>query len=359
MTNPTYFTTNFPSQVAIAINPQHLTKVQSEAEAKMPNATAKHNYILNSLCVDAVSNWLEENIFEEDEDIAISNIEYLEACWSVVTGTEIALNSIKITVIPQDTSDIAGISIPREWVDIPQWMPDYYLAAQVDLEQKTIWLWGYVHSNTVKQQGTLDRTHQHYTLPLEKMSLDLELFGITHQLVKPPQQSPQSSSIARNMDKQEALEKLSASSPFSPRLDVPFEVWSALIGDRQWCQELYKQRCLNSQSKSSITKLLQWLKSEVTSTLDSGWKELNEILPASTHPPQLSYALRTDLRDMKDWVKKAKVIDLKVQLDRDSKIVLLIAITQKAENKYSIVAQLHPDTKQKFVPEAIGFQLIH
>ena len=24
-----------------------------------------------------------------------------------------------------------------------------------------------------------------------------------------------------------------------------------------------------------------------------------------------------------------------------------------------IVAQLHPDTKQKFVPQAIGFQLIH
>ena len=31
MTNFTYFTPNFPSQVAIAIDPEYLTKVQSEA----------------------------------------------------------------------------------------------------------------------------------------------------------------------------------------------------------------------------------------------------------------------------------------------------------------------------------------
>ena len=359
MTNPTYFTPNFLSLEAIAIDPQYLTKVQSEASAKMPNVTAQHNYILNFLCLDVVSNWLEENIVEEDEAIVIPDIEYQQARWSVVTGTEIALDSLKIAVIPQDTSDIAGISIPREWVDIPQWVPDYYLAAQVDLEQKTIWLWGYVHSNTVKQQGNLDRTHQHYILPLENMSLDLELFGITHQLIEPPQPSPQNTLEVNSTNKQEALEKLSSPSPYSPRLDLPFEDWLTLIGDRQWCQELYKQRFINSQSKSSVTKLLQWLKSEVTSTLDSGWKELNEILPASTQTPQLSFALRSNEQDLQDWVKKAKVIDLKVQLDRGGKIVLLIAITQKAEDKYSIVAQLHPDTKQKFVPQAIGFQLIH
>lgn len=357
MTNPTYSAINFSSLEAIAIDPQYLTKVQSEADAKMPNATAKHNYILNSLCLDAVSNWLEENILEEDEAIAIPKSEYLEASWSVVTGTEITLDSMKIAVIPQANSDIAGIEIPREWVDIPQWIPDYYLAAQVDLEQKTIWLWGYVHSNTVRQQGNLDRTHQHYTLPLEKMSLDLELFGITHQLIKPPQPSPHSST-AKNIDKQEALEKLSEPSPFSPRLNLSFETWLALIGDRQWCQELYKQRCLNSQSKSSVTKLIQWLKSEVTSTLDSGWKELNEIFPPSINTAQPAFALRSD-KDLQNYAKKVKIIDLKVQLKQDITIVLFVAIAQKAENKYSIVAQLHPDSKQKFVPEAIGFQLIH
>lgn len=361
MTKSTHFTTNFQSQVAVAINPQFLTKVQSEAEAKMPNATAQHNYIFNSLCLDAVKNWLEANITEEDEEIVIPDIDYLEASWSAVTGTAIALDSMKIAVIPQDTSDIAGISIPREWVDIPQWTPDYYIAAQVDLERKTIWLWGYAHSSTVRKEGNLDRTHQHYNLPLEKMSIDLELFGITHQLLQSPQPNTQDSSTPRKIDKQEALKKLSEPSPFSPRLNLPFEDWSALIGDRQWCQELYKQRCpkARSQSSSSVTKLLHWLKSEVSSTIDSGWKELNKILPPSTPTPQLSYALRSNQRDMKNWVQKAKVIDLKVQLDKSSKIVLLVAITKKADEKYNIVAQLHPDTKQKFVPEEIGFQIVH
>jgi hypothetical protein len=267
---------------------------------------------------------------------------------------------MKIVVIPSDSLDISGISIPREWVDIPQWTPDYYLAAQLDLEQNTILLWGYVHSNTIKQQAVLNHSHQYYTLPLEKMSLDLELFGITQQLVVPPQFHQQSFITANSLNKKDALEKLSTLSPYSPRLDLPFETWSALISDRQWCQELYQQRCLNSLSKSSSTNLLQWLKQEVVSTISSGWQELSEVVSASSQTPQLSFALRNEnLRLQEDSVKKAKVIDLKLQLHQSTKIILLIAISQKAEDKYSIVAQLHPDTEQKFLSEAIDLELIY
>ena len=118
-----------------------------------------------------------------------------------------------------------------------------------------------------------------------------------------------------------------------------------------------EQITTSSQSKEQITKLLQWLKSEVTSTLDTGWYELNKILPVRQSP--LAFALRNNELELKEWVKKAKVIDLKVQLQQARKIILLIALTQKAENQYSIVAQLHPDTEQNYVPEAIGFQILY
>ena len=376
MNNSNHFTANFASQVEIAIDPQYLTKVQSEAKDKMPNATAQQNYIVNSLCLAAASEWLEENILESDEAIAIPEKDYLEARWSVVQGTELVLDTMKIVVIPQESSDIAGISVPREWLDIPQWIPDYFLAVQVDLEQQVIWLWGYVHSNTIKRKGTLDRTHQHYSLPLEQMSLDLELFGITHQLVEAPQKS-QDSIVEHNINRQKALTELSKPSPFSPRLALPFVEWTTLISDKQWCREFYQERIqisqskeqittssqgkeqitTSSQSKEQITKLLQWLKSEVTSTLDTGWYELNKILPVRQSP--LAFALRNNELELKEWVKKAKVIDLKVQLQQARKIILLIALTQKAENQYSIVAQLHPDTEQNYVPEAIGFQILY
>ncbi len=351
---------NFDSQILIDINPDQLANIEAKAEQKMPNTTAKHNYILNSLCLDAVSQWLEENITEENESVIIPEAEYLDSCWSIVSGTPLALDSMKIVIIPSESIDTAGISIPREWVDIPQWTPDYFIATQIDLQQKLVLLWGYVHINTVKQEATLNHSHQYYTLSQDQMSLDLELFGITEPFVAKPQTQPQQNLIHKKIDQQQILKQLSSPSVYSPRLDLPFEIWSTLISNKQWCKKLYQQRCLNSLPNNSATNLLQWLQEEFVTPLRSGWQELSEILSINpTKTPQLSFALRKEnSQTTEKWIKKAKVIDLKLQLDSSIQIILLIAIAKTTEGKYSIVVRLHPDNSQKFLPESINLGLL-
>lgn len=358
---------DFVSQIVIDIDPDRLANIETKAEQKMPNFTAKHNYILNSLTIDGVKQWLEENITEENESVIIPEAEYLNSCWSVVSGTPLALESMKIVAIPSETIDTSGISIPREWVDIPQWIPDYFIAARVDLQQKKVLLWGYVHADTVKQQGTLDRTHQNYILSQDRMSLDLELFGITEPFINKPQ-TKQKQPLHREVNLEAILKQLSLSSAYSPRLDLPFEIWSALISDKRWLKKLYQQRCLNSTTNNSATNLLQWLQKDVVEPIKSGWQELSELFSANfTQTPQPAFASRDESSQKEKWAKKAKVIDLKVQLDSSIPIILLVAIAprlaeseiaQKAKDKYSIMVQLHPESGRKFLPESINLSLL-
>ncbi|PNW31401.1 UNVERIFIED_CONTAM: hypothetical protein BEN50_02820 [Euhalothece sp. KZN 001] len=349
-------------QVVLEIDANELAQIQERAKQTMPNAVAKHNYVLNALSLNAVQYWLQNNIISDAETITVHSQQTLLARWSVVSGTPISFGSTQLVIIPSDAIDTAGMSVPQEWVDISPWQPDYYIATQVDLDRRFILLWGYVSSKTVKEKGVFNSSHRYYSLPQDNITLDLESFNVIPEAVS--QESNRTAAAVSQVEastQRESLNQLSTPSIFSPRLDLPFEVWSGLIAQEDWCQELYQQRCAKANLNSLTTNLLEWLKGNFISSVRAGWQDLSDIVNASLqNSPQLQPVLRElkpALRAPGSGVEKGKRIELQQAVN----VVLQAAVAPKPnsnDNEYDIIIQLHPDPNQNYLPEGIQFRLI-
>jgi hypothetical protein len=351
-----------PNQFIFEIDANELAKIQEKAEQMMPNAVAKHNYILNTLSLNAVQDWLQNNIISDAETITVPSQQTLLARWSVVSGTPISFGSTELVIIPSDAIDTAGMSIPQEWVDISQWRPDYYIAAQVNLDRQFILLWGYVSSKTVKEKGVYNSSHRYYSLPQDNITLDLESFDVIPEAVSQENNRTAAAvSQVKASTQRESLNQLSTPSIFSPRLDLPFEVWSALITQEDWCQELYQKRCTKANLNSAVTNLLEWLNGNFISSVRTGWQDLSDLVNTSLqNSPQLQPVfreLRPVLRAPGSGVEKGKRIELQQAVN----LVLQAAVAPKTnsdKNEYDIIIQLHPDPNQNYLPEEIQFKLI-
>lgn len=355
-----------PNGIVLEIDEQSLVKTTAIAEKFMPNATARQLYILNSLCCNAVRSWLQDSIAVEDEEITIPDERTLRALWSVVTGIPLTVGSLQIVAIAEEALDTAGLTIPREWIDIPQWQPDYFIAAQVDLDKQFILLWGYASLATVKQNGALGRSHQHYLLTRDELSQDVPLLGTGSTPTRPTTATPSvSQAVVGSETRHRLLDKLSEPSPFSPRLDVPFATWSALVVDGCWLQNLYERRCKNAGNPAGtpVTDLFSWLTSDLTDAFQAGWRDFGELVgPRRSESGRVAFVSRSHnrLRDNGSEgtrIEKAKVIDLKIQLDRSVKVILLVAISENSAGNFGIIAQLHPESSISYLPESIQLKL--
>jgi hypothetical protein len=96
------------------------------------------------------------------------------------------------------------------------------------------------------------------------------------------------------------------------------------------------------QPEKSWTKLSQWLQG----TVETGWRSLDQLI-GTTQPLALSF--RSDLRANEATVQQAKLLDLGLQLGQES-VVLLVAITQEAEQKIGISIQVHPVPGTPYLP---------
>ncbi|NEQ16240.1 MAG: DUF1822 family protein, partial [Moorea sp. SIO3E2] len=90
------------------------------------------------------------------------------------------------------------------------------------------------------------------------------------------------------------IKQLSQETPYSPRLDIPFAKWQALVSNSKWRKELYKQRSLVYSRKPSIN-LLSWL----DNFLEAGWQTVEEVR-ARNCQPTLRVAYRSQQTRLKD-----------------------------------------------------------
>ena len=75
-----------------------------------------------------------------------------------------------------ETIEAASLQVPQEWVDIPDWAADYYLAAHVDVDEQRLVLWGYATHAQVKTQGVYEASDRTYTLSDIDLIQDFAVF---------------------------------------------------------------------------------------------------------------------------------------------------------------------------------------
>jgi len=257
-------------QVELTISSAIQTAAQ-QTYRSLSTASERWQCYLNCLCLETVLAWLEEEgvpAAPAGSRVSLPNI------WTLVNGTAIALEGVRVAVIPSETIDTSELRVPQEWIDVPSWAADYYFAVQINPDEHQIRIWGYATHLQLKQQGHYDWDNRSYVLAAEEIANDLSAFWAARELC--PNETARAaipSLPALSLEQAEnLLQRLGNSHVLEPRLAIPFERWGALIEHDGWRQRLYEIR----QGLPEQRSILQWLQSGISQLAQElGWRQLD------------------------------------------------------------------------------------
>ena len=250
---------------------------------------------------------------------------YLPLISKTIDGFGLLIAGVKVAFIPSNSIDLAGFEIQQEWVDLDNWVADYYVPFQLvgvgvgdsltlgnslpsgtasrneNREQNYIHLWGFISHQSVQQKAYLDRTLRTYEVDSTDLIAELEQLWLSCELLNTGELTsergvvcplaPLSTSAATA-----TIERLQQhKSVFSPRLLLPFEEWGAIMNTPEYLH-------LYARPLPVITKISNWFRSQVES-IDRAWLTIDQIVggasPWENRQPQLlpGFFQAHDLKD--------------------------------------------------------------
>jgi hypothetical protein len=306
-------------------------------------ASSRWRAYTNQICLNAVLNWIKTEYFPEA--IALSS----SSLWDIVNGSVISLGEKRILLLPSEAIDHSELEVPQEWVDIPNRAVDYYFAVQVKPDGEWVKVWGYTTHQELKSQGKYDTFDRTYCIDAGFLTKDLNAFFLTYQFCPTEQTKATIAALPELSDIQaeNLLQRLGSASVTFPRLAVPFTLWGALLENEQWRQRLSQQRQNNVNARVNLT---QWLEG----IYSAGWQEIETLFGANAS--LLALNLRSGISTTDVKIKRAKLIDLKMQIESLS-VVLLIALIPLADQQVSVRVQLHPASGESYLPANVKLAL--
>lgn len=404
----------YPQQLWLELStPEREYAWKLAASQPYSNVTARRTAFVNCLCLNALLTWLkEEPDLQEMPEVWPQSSE-LPSFWDVMNGTGLTLGETRLVIIPSDKSNLEEFRISQEWVDIPNWAAHYYLAVQLNLEEKWLRVWGYATHQQIREAASYDPMDRTYSLDREVLIEDLNVMWVARELchLRKPDVKPLPTLSPAQVEK--LLEQLGQWTPYSPRLVVPFEQWAALVASDSSRQHLYQRR-LENQKKHSLQDSYATLPfenaySEAADFTNTEWKTGTPSLPvrvssgvpeglrptpidsptvaaaegshslannlsqwfhnifeagwqsieALSTPQQRTLAIqfRSDVALNEVRVKGAKLIDLGMQLGGTA-VVLLVGLTADVDEKVSIRVQLYPAYGETYLPPDLRLVLV-
>jgi hypothetical protein len=234
-------------------------------------AKSRWNAYLNQICLDAVLPWLQEE-FDPQAKVSPSKAT-LANYWEVVNGVAIDVSGTRFVLIPSETIDIEEMRVPQEWIDLPSWTADYYLAVQLEPDEGWARVWGYATHQQLKTKGHYDPGDRTYSLTQEDTIADISVLWVARQLGLAQATKAAIAPLATLALSQaeNLLQRLGNAAVIEPRLAVPFTLWGALLEHGGWRERLYQKR-LGRQEQWSLA---QWLRSGVSDIAEQlGWQQL-------------------------------------------------------------------------------------
>ncbi|NES69411.1 MAG: DUF1822 family protein, partial [Okeania sp. SIO2D1] len=274
----------FPDQLLLETSPEETEQLWEESQ-NYSNDAARWNAYLNRLCLNMTIKYLTEDTQPEEIPQISLNLESLNQIWEVVNGSAISIGETRIILIPTEEIDTEEFAIPQEWVDLPTLVGDYYLAAVMEPEEYRMRIWGYTSYQNLKSKANYNELDRIYYLGQEFMTEDLNVMWVAREIC--PQAKPSVEAIeSLSLDEATALvAQLGRSSPYSPRLEVEFEKWGALLENQNLLRMLYEQRL--GGDRSTATNLLQWF----DGIFETGWQTIEEVL--NFEQAEIGYSFRS------------------------------------------------------------------
>lgn len=240
------------------------------------NPSSRWQNYLNQVALAVFLPWLQA---EEDATAKTQwQQEQQDAVWEVVNGTAIAIKNANLVLIPSEADDLEELRVPQEWIDLPNWKVDYYLAVQVNVDGGYVRVWGYATHQQLKQ-GSFNHSDRTYSLTDEELIGDLNALWVARALC--PNEVTQAvieplaelSPVQAN----NLIERLGNPAQLLPRLAVPFATWGGLLQNPSWCRRLVASR----RGLPTKTPILQWLKQGLSDLApEFGWRQIEVSLRA-------------------------------------------------------------------------------
>jgi Protein of unknown function (DUF1822) len=231
----------FSDRIWLAI-PDTEGQPSADRNRAFSNESARNTAQLNQWCLKGFLDWAREYLdLDEVPTIWPSEAE-LPSIWEFLTGTAIALGNKRLVLLPSDALDTEELTVPQEWVDIPEWKADYYVGVQVNPEAGWMQIWGYTSHRTLKTKGEYDPIYLTYGLERDLMLSDIDVLWVACSLDLNETVEIESIPVLSTAEANRFCGQLSQLSPYSPRLDLGFQSWAALITNDLWRQRLYQAR---------------------------------------------------------------------------------------------------------------------
>lgn len=294
---------------------------------------ARHRAFLNRLTLAVLLPVLQA------ESEAFTQIASPENVWEFVTGFALKIGENRLVIIASEAVDNDEFSVPQEWVDIPEWAADYYLAVQVNLEDGWLRVWGFTTHRKLKNQGRYDAGDRTYSLNVEDMFENLNTLWVSLKLCPTPKAEIQPLPRLSNNQAEKLIGDLCKPSLYSPRLKMPFTQWGALLAADNFREQLYHRRI----GKESVN-LSQGIFHKL-------WLFLDELV--TVHGVNFALARseprsRENESDRPSQVR-GRMIDLGIQLVCHP-VALIVYFNPEPNNKWNILLQLRPGSGQTYLP---------
>ena len=259
-----------PTELSLEISPDVQASAWQQSQSGA-TAASRWNAYLNGLCLQTFLPWLREE--QDSQTVPWPHPSALPSFWEVVSGTAIATVGARLVLIPTEAADFSEWRVPQEWVDLPGWAADYYLAVQVNPDEQLLRVWGYSTHQQLKAAADYDAGTRVYVLDEDELITDLNALWVARRLCP---DEPTRADIAplptiSLTQAENLLQRLGNPSLLLPRLAVPFTVWGALLEHGGWRQQLAERR----RGLPEQFSVLEWLQTGVSRLAQQmGWQRV-------------------------------------------------------------------------------------
>jgi hypothetical protein len=267
-----------PTQLFIEISEtDKATAWQQSRNSATP--ASRWNAYLNQISLNALLPWLQEE--QDSKAKAWSSKSSLDSFWELVNGTSITLDGKRLLLVPSETIDLTELKVPQEWVDLPSWAADYYLAVQVNLDDNYLSVWGYCTHQQLKNNRNYDASDRTYTIEEDELIGDLSVLWLSRQFCPNEVTKAEVASIADISSEQarNLIERLGNADLLVPRLAIPFQYWAALLENDASRNSLVNKR--RGQQQPSPVSIVDWFKASAANLVEEfGWRQV-EFQPSA------------------------------------------------------------------------------
>lgn len=278
----------------ILLKPEHFKQAR-ETRSQVRSEAHQWQIYLNALALQSFEEWLKERI---------PNQSFRRENKSSGAGSHLKVGEFKFWVIATEHLLDEVVNVPQKGIDNLETI-NFYVLLEVLEEQEEVVFRGFMRYDQLvnyRSKVNLQLEDGCYQLPLSEFDAEPNHLLYYCRFLEPTQ--------------------------FPLRVSAETKVEEQLLG-----------------LKKTTTKLSQWLQG----VFDEGWHAIDALIN-----PETNLALR--IRNVEESAKRCKLIDLGMQLGSQT-VALLVNITE-AEEKLSILIQLHPTGGEKYLPPNLKLTLL-